>query len=161
MSPAPPLSTYCRWKYILQRKDQRPSSQRGFQPPSLAPAWDGRSRPEVQQEEEDRALLQPPPPQRHQWHGGSWRKKSGNLQWKFVQVRNPEGLVIFTATHTNQPKISIRATKPIKKSSMVSLNSTEYRCFLSDPGFPRESTGCAQLFVEFLGRIPLWIGRNI
>ena len=38
-----------------------------------------------------------------------------------VQVRNPEGLVIFTATHTNQPKISIRASKPIKKSSMVSL----------------------------------------
>ena len=94
----------------------------------------------------------------------TWRfvkKKSGNLQWKFVQVRNPEGLVIFTATHTNQPKISIRATKPIKKSSMVSLTSTEYRGFLSDPGFPRESAGCAQLFVEFLGRIPLWIGRNI
>ena len=38
-----------------------------------------------------------------------------------VQVRNPEGLVIFTATHTNQPKISIRASKPIKKSSMVSF----------------------------------------
>ena len=69
----------------------------------------------------------------------TWRfvkKKSGNLQWKFVQVRNPEGLVIFTATHTNQPKISIRATKPIKKSSMVRLSSTEYRVFSQTRGSP-------------------------
>ena len=36
-----------------------------------------------------------------------------------LEVRNPEGLAAFTATHTNQPKINIRATRPIKKSSMV------------------------------------------
>ena len=52
-----------------------------------------------------------------------------------VQVRNPEGLVIFTATHTNQPKISIRASKPIKKSSMVSLGGGLgiFRCTKKPP----------------------------
>ena len=36
-----------------------------------------------------------------------------------LEVKNPEGLLQFTATHTNQPKINIKAVKPGKKSSVA------------------------------------------
>ena len=38
-----------------------------------------------------------------------------------LEVTNPEGLLQFTATHTSQPKLNIKAVKPGKKSSVAAF----------------------------------------